>query len=136
MKDFLVKCKDMYGIFERIKKINPNYELCFNYLSKEYEIHDFSNKVNSFCLRIVKNELDARVLKRLEETKRENMKKLFVRLEEENEKRSKQQNQNIMDECSSHFSAIMDYAGRSGRDLTSGDIQRILRINQGGINNA
>ena len=82
----LEKVKDKFNIYKRIKNINKNYDLYFNKKNKTYEVHDISNKFSSHCLTINPNDLDVRVLDKLLVTRKENMKKYFIQIEEENQK--------------------------------------------------
>ncbi len=127
----LMKVDDMYGIAKRIKMINRSYELFFNPRQEVYEIHDKSNKRGSFCLRIHPSELDSRVIGRLFETRRENMKKLFEQIEVQNRRLEQSKLEQIKQDASDHFDAIMDYAKKSREEISGRQIQRIIEKNKG-----
>ena len=131
MKKYLSRVRDMYGLSGRIKKINKNYELVFNYKSKKYEVHDFSNHVCSLCLQIEPNELDSRILRKLVLTRRENMARLFKSIDEQNKKMQEQNIGELKNQCGELFEDVMGYACRTSRELEAEDIKKIITNIQG-----
>jgi len=136
MNKYLVPYKDMYGIFERIKSIDPNYELMFDQRKKVFEIHDRSNKHESLCLTILPSNLDSRVLKKLSMSRREHMKDLFLEIERGNQKLQEEKIQKAASECSDYVSEIVDYQSRRAGELSSAEIRKIISVNQGEKNYA
>ena len=122
----LVKCENMYNLNERIKQINPNYELLFNQKTKRYEVHDISNLVCSKCLEILPCNLDARLIEKLYKTRKENMKKLFIEMELENRKLEEQNFDSVFEKSSDAMREIVSFASRTNKDLTRDEMKNII----------
>lgn len=124
--DYLIKTDDMYFISSRIKEINPYYELFFNAKTNKYEIHDLSNHICSLALIVPPFELDCRVIQKIYLTRRENMKKLFLTLEEENQKNEQKKLDNMITQSGELFSEICNYSSNSRRELSHNQIKHIV----------
>lgn len=123
---WLVETDDMYCISNRIKLINSNYVLMFNQKTKVYEIHDKSNFVFSKCLEIAPDELDARAIKKLFQTRKENMKKLFIEIELENKKLETKKMNLILEKSSDAMREILNFSSRKNNDLSQNEIKNII----------
>ena len=128
---YLVKVQDMYALYIRVKKVKSSYELFWNMKSRKYEIHDTSNKACSLCLVIGSSELDARVIEKLFRTRKENMKKLFLQMEEENRRLEGERKRAIFEQASCIMSDALEYAERTGSDLGRECIGNIIKTNKG-----
>ena len=118
--------KDKYNLYKRIKSINRNYTLVYSYVRKLYEVHDFSCKFGSLCLSVKPSRLDARILKTLFVTRRENMKKLFQTIELENQIQEEKNKQQLLDKSSDIMTDIIEYSARNRGDLTKNEIHNII----------
>jgi len=127
MNKYLSEYKDKFNLYKRIKMINPNYKLMLNHKTHRFEIHDFSCCFGSLCLSIGLLDLDSRIIKRLFESKRENMKALFLKIERENEM-LREKNRNLAIEQGADLSReIIEYAQRRQRDLSSDEIHNLIQ---------
>ncbi len=75
---------DVYDISNRIKNIDKNYYILFNTSTKKFEVHNSSQKDNSYCLTIPYNFLDERTLNLVNETRVENIERILNEIENEN----------------------------------------------------
>ena len=126
MKNYLLKCKDMYNLYKRIKEIKPSYELFYSVKSHCYEIHDLENKNNSLCLSVKPELFDSRIIKKLFDTRRENMKKLFLLLEEENRKLEEKKMSMLTLKSADIIEEIIGYSERNNKDLSQEDIHNLI----------
>ena len=126
MKD-LVEVKDMFFLYKRIKKINPNYVLLFNLKTKKYEVHDMLNRFDSKCLTISHNDLNAKLEYKLFVSRRENMKKLFLEIEENNKKLENREINLALEKAKYKTGEILRFANNSSRDLSQNEIKNIIQ---------
>ena len=124
---FLQEVKDMFGLYIRIKDIKPSYKLFFNLKTKNYEVHDMSNKHNSLCLTIPKCELNACIIRKLHKTKRENMKSLFIEIESCNDKLEKQKISHEMEKAGDAMREIINFASHTSKDVSIHDMKNIIQ---------
>ena len=75
--------KDNFNYYKLITKINPNYRLFFNQLTKSFEIINIA-KNNEVCLNF--NTFSYDLLKKLQKTKSKNSTQLFKSIDEHNQK--------------------------------------------------
>ena len=75
---------DVYFIANRLKEIDPNYQIFFNTKRKMFEIHSKGQIGGSYCLTIPYLTLDKRTLDLVNKTKIENSEKLFEEMERNN----------------------------------------------------
>ena len=125
-KNYLIKVDDIYGISRRIREINKNYTLFLNVKTKKYEIHDESNHINSLCLTLLPHELNSSVIRRLHISKRENMKKLFIEVEENNKKLEEKNKQKILSHASDVMSSILSYSSHKSGELDNKTVREIV----------
>ena len=125
MKD-LIKIKDKYNIYKQIKNVNKNYKLYYSRLNSRYEIHDNSNHFCSLCLCISPENLNSSVIEKLYKSKRENMKKYFLEIEEQNRKLEEKNVNNIISRAGDLMLDIFEYSNHKNRDLSANDIKKII----------
>lgn len=77
---------DVYYIAERLKEIDFNYFILYNTKRKKYEIHH-TGQSDTYCLTVPYDELDARTIDFVNQTRVENRDRLLKELDEENKKR-------------------------------------------------
>ena len=126
MKEYLEKYTDIFNICHRIKIIDKDYELFFNKKTKEFEVHNSNQRGSSlvFCTKV----LDARLITKLKETRREHAKEFFKKLDEENQKQELKARQTIISNASDYIGEIAKYSFIKNRDLTDEEFKRILNI--------
>lgn len=77
---------DPYFISQRLKDIDQSYYLVFNCIKGKYEVHSSKQVGCSYCLTSPYEGLDARLLELARNTRRENLKELITKIDEENAK--------------------------------------------------
>ena len=76
---------DVYEIANRIKEIDRDYVIYFNTSKNQFEVHNLSQKQDTYCLRVPYSVLDERTLKLTRQTSSANMKIILNQIENENE---------------------------------------------------
>ncbi len=77
---------DPYFISQRLKDVDQSYYLVFNCIKGKYEVHSTSQVGCSYCLTSPYDGLDVRLLDLARTTRRENLKELLTKIDEENAK--------------------------------------------------
>lgn len=77
---------DVYFICQRLKNIDPSYEVYYNWQNKCFEVHSNAQTKNSYCFKVPYDVLDARTLDYAVKTRRENRDKLIEEIEKSNQK--------------------------------------------------
>lgn len=122
----LQKINDIFFINERIKDINPNYELFYNTKLKQYEIHDLSNKKCTLCS-TQKSYPNATILKKLVKTSKENMQKTIREMDRFNNNLSIKQEHNLLAKANDQLSEIIKYSQlRPNINLSCQEIRKII----------
>lgn len=116
--------KDMFNKFNIIKKINPNYILCFDKVKKSFIIIN-SAKNNQICLNF--NSFCVNIEKQLQKTLVENSRKLFLDIDTENEKLFKQEQTNAFNLAKDKMVEAKKFLGRTNKILQS-DINKITGV--------
>lgn len=75
---------DVYDISNRIKQIDRDYVIYFNTVKNQFEVHNLSQKSNTFCLSVPYPFLDERTLKLTYETSSANIKIILNQIEMDN----------------------------------------------------
>lgn len=75
---------DLFGIAKRLKRLNKAYFIVFNVKKRAFELHNRDLKP-SFALNLGTS-LDSRTIERVRKSEVKNLDKLFLKLEEDNEK--------------------------------------------------
>ena len=123
----IFKCKDMYNLYKRIRDVNPGYRLFFNAKENLYEIHDEYNHFCSLCIKIKPKDLHAGVIEKLSITRKENMKKYFLQIEEENKKREEKIVTHSLEKSKDIFSSVLEYSGHKNGDVSQIEIKNIIK---------
>ena len=124
--DLTREYKDMYCLYKRIKLINLNYVLIFNAKTKNFEIHDKSNRICSLCLTISPKDLNEKILDKLYISRKENMKKYFMQIDLENSKRENECIRNIFEKTQDAFGEILSVASRLNHELSQNEMKNII----------
>ena len=77
---------DVFYVAERLKEIDFKYFILYNTDKEKYEIHH-SGQSDTYCLTVPYDELDARTVNFVNQTRVENRDRLLKELDEQNRKR-------------------------------------------------
>ncbi len=77
---------DVYYIAERLKEIDFKYFILYDTKKQKYEIHH-KGQSDTYCLTVPFDELDARTVDFVNQTRVENRDRLLKELDEENRRR-------------------------------------------------
>lgn len=77
---------DVLDIAARLKEIDDDYFVVYNGLSRRLEVHNKKQGVNTFCLVVPSNRLNARTVDLVRKTRVENSEKLLREIDEHNER--------------------------------------------------
>ena len=90
---------DPYFISQRLKEIDQSYYLVFNVIKGKYEVHSSRQVGCSYCLTSPFDGLDARLIELTKKTRRENIKQLLQKIDEENAKLERKNTKNLEELC-------------------------------------
>lgn len=93
--DFLVKVGDQFRVEERLREIDPSYEVFYNKKEKRFEVFSVRGGVRALCVVSPFAELDARLVSFVRKTRAERAAEIIREIEEHNEKLEKKQNERI-----------------------------------------
>ena len=85
MKNLIKIDCDCYFISQRIKEVDPSYEIYFNTDTKSYEVHSNQQVKNSYCFKVPYQTLDERTITFAHKTKVENMDAVIKEIERNNQ---------------------------------------------------
>lgn len=85
MKNLIKIENDCFFICQRIKEVEPSYEIYFNIDSSSYEVHSKTQVKNSYCFKIPYSQLDDRVIDFAYKTKVENMDEIIKEIDKHNQ---------------------------------------------------
>lgn len=97
---------DIFFLAERLKEIDPDYFIALNTKNKNFEVHNSSQPINSFCLLVPKNKLDPSLVEYVRKTRANRQKKLLAEIEATNQKMQKQNEQKIICEAAEKFEEL------------------------------
>ena len=97
---------DIFFLAERLREIDPDYFIALNTKSKNFEVHNLSQPINSFCLLVPKNKLDPSLVEYVRKTRANRQKKLLAEIEAANQKMQKQNEQKIICEAAEKFEEL------------------------------
>ncbi|MBQ8424538.1 MAG: hypothetical protein IJX17_00775 [Clostridia bacterium] len=125
MKKLLLEpYKDMFNIYNMIKKINKDYSLFFDKKNKDFLIINTKNHYE-ICYRF-KN-FSSNILLTLQKTKVENSSQLFDFIELENKKLTEKYQKEKLDKLSLKVKELKKYSSRTNKILQS-DIDKINEV--------
>ena len=131
-KDEYEKCFDVFGIDERIKKINPFYELLFNRITKQFEIHNTVQPVSSLVCVCPFDNVDERLVELLFKTRRENFDKIFTQIENDNFAKQTKNIEKMKNFAENYTKEALTLAEKKGGSLSKTDfldIEKSLKEN-------
>ena len=97
---------DIFFLAGRLREIDPDYFIALNTKSKNFEVHNSSQPINSFCLLVPKNKLDPSLVEYVRKTRANRQKKLLAEIETANQKMQKQNEQKIICEAAEKFEEL------------------------------
>ena len=97
---------DIFFLAERLREIDPDYFIALNTKNKNFEVHNSSQPINSFCLLVPKNKLDPSLVEYVRKTRANRQKKLLAEIEAANQKMQKQTEQKIICEAAEKFEEL------------------------------
>ena len=97
---------DIFFLAERLREIDPDYFIALNTKSKNFEVHNSSQPINSFCLLVPKNKLDPSLVEYVRKTRANRQKKLLAEIEAANQKMQKENEQKIICEAAEKFEEL------------------------------
>ncbi len=77
--------RDVYNISNRVKRIDRDYYIVYDTISRNYEVHNSSQLGSSYCLTLPNRELDARALEHVHCTKVSNIDEILASIDREND---------------------------------------------------
>ena len=97
---------DIFFLAERLREIDPDYFIALNTKTKNFEVHNSSQPINSFCLLVPKNKLDPSLVEYVRKTRANRQKKLLAEIEAANQKMQKENEQKIICEAAEKFEEL------------------------------
>ena len=97
---------DIFFLAERLREIDPDYFIALNTKTKNFEVHNSSQPINTFCLLVPKNKLDPSLVEYVRKTRANRQKKLLAEIEAANQKMQKQNEQKIICEAAEKFEEL------------------------------
>ncbi|MBQ7327984.1 MAG: hypothetical protein IJX00_03420 [Clostridia bacterium] len=98
MKRLFEICDDCLGVIERLKQIDKDYVLMRNVDRGVFELHNLSQRGNSYCLSFAYEQIDERMIVDVLKTRVENSEALFREMEAENQKNRQRQIKQILND--------------------------------------
>ncbi len=102
MKNLLKIENDCFFIAQRLKQIDPTYEIYFNLDSGAYEVHSSGQIKSSYCFRVPYGVLDERTIDFAHKTRIQNMVSILNEIDKENQilhKKMLKQQMNLFEEA-------------------------------------
>jgi len=78
MKNLVQIFGDPFFIVQRLKEIDPSYEVYYNLATSCYEVHSNEQVKNSYCFRVPYDVLDERTIWHAKRTRAENRDKIIA----------------------------------------------------------
>ena len=104
--DYIVVESHVQDIPQRLKEIDKGYFLVLNRNTGKFEVHHIDNKGSTYCLTNPYDDLDARLLDYVRETKSERAAIIFSEMEKKNAKL-----------VEGHRKQFTDYVGEVAKDI-------------------
>ncbi|MCL2598367.1 MAG: hypothetical protein FWD76_00440 [Firmicutes bacterium] len=88
--------EDLFDIAKRLQEIDPTYFVVYDKLLQRYEVHSSEQRGNSLCFVVPYASLDVRTLHYANQTRAQNLQKLLLQMEQNNQKLAEQENELII----------------------------------------
>lgn len=115
---------DLFGIVNRLKKIDRDYFVLFNHKNNKYELHNKAQLGNTYCLTFPYKTLDYRAITHTLKTSVRNCEKIFYEIDKVNESIEKSAHNKILDECEYKLKDIISFADKSSKSLNFNQIHK------------
>lgn len=100
MKQSAVRIEhDLFGIADRLRAIDEGYFVVYDTQKHAFEVHNRSQRGNTYALTVPYPCLDARTVTLVRRTRAENARRLFAEMEEENQKRAAAQARSVAEKA-------------------------------------
>ena len=107
---------DLFNIVKRIKKIDKNYFIVFNYSYKRYEVHYKKQKGSSLCFVVDKPYLNSEVLTKAYKTSVRNYKALIKEISENNSYLQNKNDEYLKEKSKTYINNYIKYANKVNCD--------------------
>ena len=121
---YLEEYEDMYGIYKRIKNINPYYKLYFNKKDKCFVVVNTDNG-NEICYSF--NSFNHNILKSLAKSQVKNAREIFEEIELHNEKIESDYKKQSKEMLKAKIEDLYRYSKRTNK-ITDSDINKIIGV--------
>ncbi len=108
--------RDMFGISQRLKRIDRGYYIVFNCANSVYEVHNRHQGIDTYCLTSPYPTLDYRLLEYVANTQIKDG-KIFEELEKNNSEIERRIIKNRQDYINSNLADVYSCANSSTRNL-------------------
>lgn len=116
---------DVYFTAEKIKQIDKNYQLFYNYIDKRYEVHNLSY-YPSLCVTFYKYP-DNRLYEKLLKTNSKTVERLIKEIDEENNYLLNKQEDFYVDKANQELKEVFKYSqSKTDFNLTTEQIKNII----------
>ena len=99
---------DMFDICRRLKNIDSTYFILYDKIRGKYELHSTA-QLDTYCATIPYNRLDKITIDFALKTRRENIKRLILEMEENNKKLEEKEIDNILDRARYDLNSKLKY---------------------------
>lgn len=120
----LIQISDVFFISQQLKQINSNYEIFYNTLTRNYEVHD-TGKYNSFVISFSAYP-NQNLIRKLHQSNAQNIQKIFKEIEENNKQLQDKNHKNLTDKSNQMLSEIFSYSQKTSGDLSKNLIKKII----------
>ncbi len=98
---------DLFGVADRIKEIDSDYFIFYSYRHRRFEVHSRAQKGSTLCLVLPYDRLDERTVRLVRKTRVENARRLFLEMEEENERKRRDELKNAIRDAENRTENIL-----------------------------
>ena len=85
MKKLIKIEEDCFFICQRLKEVDPSYEVYYNLKDNSYEVHSKEQEKNSYCFKVPYNQLDGRTIDFAFKTRSQNISQLIAEIDRHNQ---------------------------------------------------
>ena len=111
MKHWLKRIySDPFDICDRLKSIDEGYYVVYNVKRDKYEVHNFFY-ADTFCFVVPYKSLDSRTIDYCLKTRRQNAKKIFDEIDEQNAKLEAEEKKKLMESSEERIKRIVKEYG-------------------------
>lgn len=127
MKIKIIK-SDLFNICNRIKKIDKNYFIVFNYSYKRFEVHYKNQKGSSLAFCVDKKYLDLDVLTKARKTSVSNIKTLIKEIDNINSLKQKKKEEYLKEKSESYLKSYLGYLNNHSKVCDFSRVDKTLWV--------